>query len=222
MNRIPPLILLLGFAWPAPAQIPDGFVDMGEFLADARIEARYAGYGNFIGAPIDGYEAEKVLLTRETAEALFAVQIELRRIGLGLKLFDGYRPQRAVDHFARWARDLEDETMKSVYYPHVDKSELFEQGYIAEQSGHSRGSAVDLTLVALETGEELDMGTRWDFFDPRSAPSSLEVSPRQRARRVLLQIMMMKHGFEPLAEEWWHFKLIDEPYPNTYFDFVIE
>ena len=222
MYRIPLLILLLVSARPAPAQIPAGFVDAGEFLADARIEARYAGDGNFVGAPIDGYAAEKVLLTREAAAALLAVQTELREIGLGLKLFDGYRPQRAVDHFARWARDLEDDAMKSIYYPHVDKSELFAQGYIAERSGHSRGSAVDLTLVSLETGEELDMGTRWDFFDPRSAPSSREVSPQHRARRMLLQITMVKHGFEPLAEEWWHFKLRDEPYPDTYFDFIIE
>lgn len=222
MYRISLLTLLLCFAWPAPAQIPDGFVDMGEFLADVQIEARYAGDGNFVGAPIDGYEAEKVLLTREAADALLAVQIELRQIGLGLKLFDGYRPQRAVDHFVRWAQDPEDDVMKSVYYPHVDKSELFEQGYIAEQSGHSRGSAVDLTLVLLETGEELDMGTRWDFFDPRSAPANQEVSLQHQARRTLLQITMIKHGFEPLAEEWWHFKLRDEPYPDTYFDFVIE
>ena len=222
MPRIPPLILLIGLALPALAQIPDGFVDMGEFLASVQIEARYAGSGNFIGAPIDGYEAEKVLLTREAADALLAVQLELREVGLGLKLFDGYRPQRAVDHFVRWAEDLEDDAMKPLYYPHVDKSELFDQGYIAEQSGHSRGSAVDLTLISLETGEELDMGTRWDFFDPRSAPSNQEVSPQHRARRMLLQITMMKHGFEPLDTEWWHFNLRDEPYPETYFDFIVE
>lgn len=222
MYRIPILILLLGFAWPASGQMPAGFVDAGEFFADVQIEARYAGSGNFVGAPIDGYEAEKVLLTREAADALLAVQTELREIGFGLKLFDGYRPQRAVDHFARWAQDLEDDAMKSVYYPHIAKSELFAQGYIAERSGHSRGSAIDLTLVSLETGEELDMGTRWDFFDPRSAPSSREVSPQHQARRMLLQITMVKHGFEPLAEEWWHFKLRDEPYPDTYFDFVID
>lgn len=222
MYRIPLLILLLGFAVPAPAQIPEGFVDMGEFLADAQIEARYAGSGNFVGASIDGYEAEKVLLTREAADALLAVQTELSEVGLGLKLFDGYRPQRAVDHFVRWAQDPEDEAMKWVYYPQIDKSELFDLGYIAEQSGHSRGSAVDLTLITLETGEELDMGTRWDYFDPRSAPSNQEVSPQHQARRMLLQITMIKHGFEPLDTEWWHFKLRDEPYPDTYFDFVIE
>ena len=222
MNRIPLLILLLGFALPAPAQIPEGFVDMGEYIADVQIEARYAGSGNFVGVPIEGYETEKVLLTREAADALLAVQIELNQVGLGLKLFDGYRPQRAVDHFVRWAQDPEDETMKSVYYPLVDKSKLFEQGYIAEQSGHSRGSAVDLTLVSLESGEELDMGTRWDYFDPRSAPSNQEVSPQHQARRMLLQITMIKHGFEPLDTEWWHFNLRDEPYPDTYFDFVIE
>ena len=222
MNRISLLTLLLCLAWPAAAQIPAGFVDMGEFLADVQIEARYAGHGNFIGVPIDGYQAEKVLLTQETADALLAVQLELRQVGMGLKLFDGYRPQRAVDHFVRWAQDPEDETMKSVYYPHVDKSELFAQGYIAGQSGHSRGSVVDLTLVSLDTGEELDLGTRWDYFDQRSAPASPEISPQQRARRMLLQITMMKHGFEPLDTEWWHFKLRDEPYPDTYFDFIIE
>lgn len=222
MYRISLLTLLLCLAWPAAAQIPAGFVDMGEFLADVQIEARYAGHGNFIGVPIDGYQAEKVLLTQETADALLAVQLELRQVGLGLKLFDGYRPQRAVDHFVRWAQDPEDETMKSVYYPHVDKSELFAQGYIAGQSGHSRGSVVDLTLVSLDTGEELDLGTRWDYFDQRSAPASPEISPQQRARRMLLQITMMKHGFEPLDTEWWHFNLRDEPYPETYFDFIIE
>ncbi len=216
------LILLAGFAFRAAAQMPAGFVDMGEFLPNVQIEARYAGSGNFVGAPIDGYLAQKVLLTREAADALLAVQVELREIGLGLKLFDGYRPQRAVDHFVRWAEDPEDDRMKSTYYPFVDKSELFAQGYIAAQSGHSRGSAVDLTLVSLATGEELDMGTRWDFFDPRSAPASPEVSAQHRARRTLLQITMVKHGFEPLDTEWWHFNLRDEPYPDTYFDFVIE
>jgi len=216
------LLLCLGIPVPAAAQMPAGFVDMGEFLIDAQIEARYATRGNFVGVPIDGYQAGKVVLTQEAADALLAVQIELREAGLGLKLFDGYRPQRAVDHFVRWAEDGEDQLMKSVYYPRIEKSVLFAQGYIAAQSGHSRGSAVDLTLVALDTGEELDMGTRWDFFDPRSAPASAEVTPQQRARRELLQITMMKHGFEPLDTEWWHFKLIDEPYPDTYFDFVIE
>ena len=216
------LTLLFCLAAPAAAEIPAGFVDMAEFLPDAQIEARYATADNFVGAPIDGYQAEKVLLSRKAADALFAVRNELREVGLGLKLFDGYRPQRAVDHFVRWARDVEDQSMKPAYYPFVEKSELFAQGYIAEESGHSRGSTIDLTLVSLDSGEELDMGTSWDFFDPRSAPSNGEVSPQQQARRELLQITMMKHGFEPLDTEWWHFTLVDEPYPDTYFDFVIE
>ncbi len=222
MFRILRLALPLCLAAPALAQMPSGFVDMGKFLSDVRIEARYATAANFVGVPIDGYQAEKVLLSRQAADALLGVQIELRQVGLGLKLFDGYRPQRAVDHFLRWAQDSEDQLMKTVYYPRVDKSQLFAQGYIAGQSGHSRGSAVDLTLVSLDSGEELDMGTRWDYFDPRSAPASDEVTPQQQARRELLQITMMKHGFEPLDTEWWHFNLRDEPYPDTYFDFVIE
>ena len=161
MYRISLLTLLLCLAWPAAAQIPAGFVDMGEFLADVQIEARYAGHGNFIGVPIDGYQAEKVLLTQETADALLAVQLELRQVGMGLKLFDGYRPQRAVDHFVRWAQDPEDETMKSVYYPHVDKSELFAQGYIADRLAgllRSRG----LVDVLIDTGEIKALGHRAD------------------------------------------------------------
>ena len=152
------------------------------------------------------------------------MQKDLEAFGLGLKVFDAYRPQRAVDHFVRWAEDLDDTRMKAKYYPGVEKKHLFRDGYIAARSGHSRGSTVDLTIVSLGPDDpvELDMGTGWDYFGPRSWPASLDVSPQQRANRMLLQSLMVKHGFKPLAEEWWHFTLKDEPFPKTYFDFVIE
>jgi len=161
-------------------------------------------------------------MSLETALALAAIQLELVDKGLGLKVFDAYRPQQAVDHFVRWAADLEDARNKQQYYPNVDKANLFTEGYIAARSGHSRGSTVDLTLINIESGEELDMGSAWDFFDPLSWPTSLDVSLPQKTNRETLREIMLRHGFNPLAEEWWHFTLENEPYPDTYFDFPIE
>ena len=203
---------------------PTGFVKLEQAVPGVVVDLRYASENNFVGEAIDGYESGNCYSTREAAIALAAVQAELAAFGLGLKVFDAYRPQRAVDHFVRWAADLDDEKMKAAYYPRVEKQHLFRDGYIAARSGHSRGSTVDLTLVRLggEAPEELDMGTPWDFFGPESWPSSLVVTPQQRANRMLLQSLMVKHGFRPLAEEWWHFTLVDEPYPDRYFDFAVE
>jgi len=182
---------------------------------------RYAGADNFVGRPIAGYEAPLCLLTREAAEALAAVQAELEAAGRGLKVYDCYRPAQAVADFAAWARDPADERMKAEYYPNLDKSRLFELGYIAERSGHSRGSTLDVTIIDLATREELDMGSVWDLFDPVSWPTSDAVSAAARANRMELQRVMVAHGFRPLREEWWHFTLQNEPYPDTYFDFAV-
>jgi D-alanyl-D-alanine dipeptidase len=201
--------------------VPSGFVNLKETVPSVAVELRYYGENNFIGQRIDGYEAPICYVSISAAEALKAVQEELSSFGLGLKLFDGYRPQRAVNHFVRWAKDLNDTTMKQSYYPNVQKSELFEKGYIATRSGHSRGSTVDLTLIDLVTGNELDMGTSFDFFSPLSSPTSREVTQQQRANRLLLRSLMLRHGFRPLEEEWWHFTLENEPYPTTYFDFLV-
>ena len=141
--------------------------------------------------------------------------------GLGLKVFDAYRPQRAVDDFMRWAADPDDTTMKATYYPNVDKSDLIPKGYIAARSGHSRGSTVDVTLARLTDGRELDMGGPFDYFDPLSWPSSMRVTAAQYRNRMKLREVMTRHGFEPLREEWWHFTLRSEPYPDTYFDFPV-
>lgn len=224
MFQIALLLLLLLPATDAFADPPGGFVEVRDAVPGAVVELRYLGPDNFVGEPIDGYVADRCYVTGEAARALGRVQHELAHFGLGLKLFDAYRPQRAVDHFVRWAGDLDDTRMKSRYYPDVAKENLFRDGYIAVRSGHSRGSTLDLTIVALDGREpvELDMGTPWDYFGPKSWPASLEVTPQQRANRMLLQSLMVKHGFRPLAEEWWHFTLEDEPFPETYFDFAVE
>ena len=200
---------------------PDDFVELSAYAPDILLEVRYLGSNNFVGEPIDGYEAPLIYMTRKSAEALLGVQTRLSQFGLGLKVFDAYRPQRAVDHFVRWAEDLNDERMKSRFYPKVDKANLFSDGYIAARSGHSRGSTVDLTLVELSSGEELDMGTPWDFFDLASWPDSKEVTTQQQANRLLLRNLMLTAGFQPLSTEWWHFTLVSEPYPETYYDFPV-
>lgn len=230
--RLSALTLLLGLvalqgerqamAQDSGESVPEYFVDLQEFIPGIQLELRYFSEDNFVGQVINGYAAEKVFMTREAATALSKAQSELVRFGMSLKVFDAYRPQRAVDHFVRWAQDLNDKKMKAVFYPGVAKEDLFSNGYIAERSGHSRGSTIDLTIVDLDSGQELEMGTPWDFFDPASWPSNLDISAQARANRNLLNAVMTKHGYRALPEEWWHFTLENEPYPDTYFDFPIE
>ena len=216
------VVLALAACTTADAQTRGaGFVNAADVVRGLVVEMRYAGAHNFVGRPIAGYEAPVCLLTRETAEALASVQRELAPSGRGLKVYDCYRPTRAVADFAVWARDPNDQRMRAEFYPNVDKSQLFAQGYIAERSGHSRGSTVDLTLVDLATGAEIDMGTPYDLFDPRSWPSDTSVSAVAQANRQALQSIMVAHGFRPLREEWWHFTLVGEPHPETYFDFPV-
>jgi zinc D-Ala-D-Ala dipeptidase len=212
------------FAGQMPERMPDGFVYCDGVIPDIRLELRYATTHNFVGERIDGYQRPACILTRQSALALRNVQNELRPFGLGLKVFDAYRPQRAVDHFVRWARDLKDTRMKAEFYPGVDKGNLFRDDYIAARSGHSRGSTIDLTIVSLtgETaGRELDMGTGFDFFGPESWPENPGMTPGQRANRMLLQAVMKKQGFRPYPKEWWHFTLESEPFPETFFDFPV-
>jgi len=206
---------------PAEPPVPEDFTDLQNAIPGIEIELRYLGSDNFIGRPIAGYERNVVYLTRAAAMALRDVQRELAAEGLGLKVFDGYRPQRAVDDFMRWADDPDDVAKKADYYPTVDKAKLVPNGYIARRSGHSRGSTVDLTLIDRGSGEALDMGSPYDFFDPVSSSSSTSVSDTAFANRMKLREVMVRHGFEPLEEEWWHFTLGDEPYPDRYFDFPV-
>lgn len=208
-----------------PGKLPKGFVYLDESIPDVRLDVRYSGSHNFVGKPVDGYRKQRCILTREAAEALRKVQEELRPFGLGLKVFDGYRPQMAVDHFVRWARDLDDARMKREFYPEVKKEDLFRDGYVAAKSGHSRGSSVDLTIVSLGReipDRELDMGSSFDFFGLRSWPDSPQIAAPSRAHRLLLRSVMEKHGFRPYAREWWHFTLKNEPWPETYFNFPVQ
>ncbi len=202
--------------------LPQGFTDVKTAIPDLEIDLRYATSNNFVGKKIDGYQAEKAILSTAAVSALVAVQNELQSMGLGLKFFDGYRPQRAVNHFMRWAKTPNDTIMKSKFYPQIPKSELFKQQYIASRSGHSRGSSVDLTIIDFNTCQELDMGSPYDFFGELSNLDYPHLTRSQKRNRALLQNVMLKHGFRAYAQEWWHFTLNNEPFPDTYFDFVIQ
>jgi D-alanyl-D-alanine dipeptidase len=199
---------------------PPSFVDAASVVPNLVIDMRYLGPDNFVGRPIDGYEKPICYLTREAAAALAEVARDLEPQGLAIKAFDCYRPVRAVAHFVRWARDLRDQVRKADYYPQVDKRNLFRDGYIAARSGHSRGSTMDITIVR-RGGGDLDMGTPFDFFGPRSAPSDKTVSTEAQANRRLLAGAMRRGGFVPYKQEWWNFTLRKEPYPDSYFDFPI-
>jgi len=203
----------------------EDFVDAVEAVPGVLVSARYAGSDNFIGAPVAGYKADKVVVAKAVAVALTAVQAEVSLRGLALKLFDGYRPQRAVDHFMRWIADTGDTKNKTTYYPNVAKADLVKLGYLAEKSGHSRGGSVDLTLVRQDEGGnwiELDMGSPWDLFDARSHVGSTLVDAGAQENRKMLTNVMLRNGFKPYSEEWWHFTLNPEPYPEVYFNFPIE
>lgn len=219
-------LLVLAFLSPvcslAAPTLPDGFVYLEDVIPSIRLEIRYCSDNNFTGRQVDGYLKPRAILTRKAATALKGVQDELLPFGLGLKIFDAYRPQRAVDNFVRWAADLNDTKAKTQYYPEVAKPDLFKEGYIADKSSHSRGSTVDLTIIELSSGVELDMGSPFDFFGPISWPASTLVPAPELAHRLLLRTLMMKHGFNPYAQEWWHFTLAGEPHPDTYFDFPVQ
>ena len=201
--------------------MPPFFRDLGTLIPSAVMDIRYAGPHNFIGQPVDGYEAPRGLLTAEAAESLSRVQQTLAVDGLGLKIFDAYRPVRAVRHFVRWAQDPADIKMKTDYYPGLDKPDLFRLGFIAADSAHCRGSTVDLTLVRLATGAELPMGSAFDFFGPPSGLGYRGLTSHEQINRDRLQAVMSAHGFDGFETEWWHFTLRGEPCPATRFDFPI-
>lgn len=197
------------------------FVLLSEAVPDAILEIRYYGTYNFVGDRIDGYEEPVAILTKEAAAALKEVSDELITKGYRLKIYDAYRPQMAVTNFKNWALDPDDVRMKEYFYPELEKDVLFPQGYIAEHSGHSRGSTVDLTLFDMTTEKEVDMGGTFDYFGELSHPDYKSITEEQYANRMILRDVMIKHGFNPLEEEWWHFTLENEPYPDTYFTFPV-
>lgn len=200
---------------------PSGFVLLAEYVPGIIQEIRYYSTYNFIGDRIDGYEEPCALLTKEAARALKAVSNELMVQGYRLKVFDAYRPVSAVKHFILWGIEDQDIRMKPYFYPDLQKQELFAKGYIAKESSHSRGSTIDLTLLDMATGRELDMGSPFDRFGEISHPDYRDITQEQYDNRMLLRRAMLRGGFEPIDCEWWHFTLKDEPYPETYFDFPV-
>lgn len=250
-----PLLLLLSFCTGSNASTADpiastdrprDIIELHSIAPDIAQDIRYFSSNNFIGRPIAGYRAAKCLLTRPAAEALKQVQQQLRPFGYSLKVYDCYRPQQAVDDFVAWAGDLQQQTMKARFYPQIDKQRLFDDGYIAARSGHSRASTVDLTIIPLPAAEQpafdpdaplqsceafqtqryadnsLDMGTGYDCFSPLSATDYADIGLRSHSNRQLLKTLMEQQGFTNLAQEWWHYTLKDEPYPNTWFDFPVQ
>lgn len=220
MRFIPYIIFFLGLS--VFAQIPNGFVYAKDVIPDLKVELRYFTDNNFVGSQIDGYNSNKLILTDKAATALRFVQEELLEQNLCLLVYDGYRPQQAVDHFMRWAEKLNDTINKHQFYPNVLKKDLFKEGYIAAKSGHSRGSTIDLTIIDANTNEPLDMGGIYDFFGEKSWTNYQEITQQQKANRQLLKTIMHKYGFVNFHKEWWHYSLKDEPFPDTYFDFDIE
>ena len=200
---------------------PSGFVLLADYVPQIVQEIRYYSTYNFIGDRIDGYEEPCALLTKEAARALKAVSGEMIVQGYRLKIFDAYRPACAVRHFVLWGIEDQDIRMKPYFYPELQKQELFAKGYIAKMSGHSRGSTVDLTLLDMSTGKELDMGGPFDFFGEISHPDYRGITDEQYENRMLLRRAMIRAGFRPIDCEWWHFTLEDEPYPDTYFEFPV-
>ncbi len=200
---------------------PSGFVLLADFVPEIIQEIRYYSTYNFIGDRIDGYEEPCALLTKEAARALKAVSHEMFVRGYRLKVFDAYRPETAVRHFVLWGIEDQDIRMKPYFYPKLEKQELFVKGYIAKQSSHSRGSTVDLTLLDMRTGKELDMGSPFDLFDEISHPDYKGISQEQYDNRMLLQQVMIRNGFCPIDCEWWHFTLREEPYPDICYSFPV-
>ena len=198
-----------------------GFVSVGAYIPDVMLEIRYYSTFNFTGDRIDGYAQPIALLTREAADRLKAVSTEMNGKGYRLKIYDAYRPQMAVDHFMRWAKDPSDTRMKPYFYPDLEKADLIPGGYIAAHSGHSRGSTADVTLFDMHTQKDVDMGGPFDLFGALSHPDCRCVTSAQYKNRMMLRDVMLRNGFMPLEEEWWHFTLANEPYPDTYFTFPV-
>ena len=219
----------------APEQDASAFVNITDVVPDVILEIRYFGTYNFVGARIDGYEQPTALLTRQAADSLKVVSDELKAQGYRLKIYDAYRPQKGVDHFVRWGKDINDTLMKRYFYPGECKDSLFIKEYIATRSGHSRGSTLDLTLFDMRTEKEVDMGGTFDWFGRESHPDycgdpesgkwkagSGKLTKEQFENRMILRRAMLAHGFKPYECEWWHFTLKNEPFPDTYFAFPVK
>jgi len=220
------LLIIIGgilvFSFQDTKEFPDDFIDAKSIIKDLDVELRYYTNYNFVGDTINGYHANRLILTKPAAEALAKVQDSLQTMGLCLRVYDGYRPQQAVDHFIEWAKDLSDTIQKQNFYPNTPKALLFHEGYIATKSGHSRGSTLDLTVINASNSEPIDMGSPYDFFGQESWVAYPNITDKQKENRQILQGVMNAFGFRSYSKEWWHFTLRNEPHPDTYFNFPIK
>ena len=214
------LKLFLFFTAISFSQSNNSFADVKEYIPNIIIDLKYASNDNFVGSIINGYESSKCLLTMDAIHSLITIQKIFNKLGYSLKIYDAYRPQRSVNHFLTWSTDTSDTINKHSYYPNISKSVLFKQGYIANKSSHSRGSTLDITLVNISSGKELDMGSSYDFFGLESSHGYENISINQKKNRKLLLDIMTKNGFSSYSKEWWHYTFIVEPFPDTYFDFI--
>lgn len=198
------------------------FVFIDEYIPGLRWDAKYSTWDNFTGQPVDGYIANRIVGTKALCGALAKAQKKAATLGFGLVIWDGYRPQRAVDRFLHWSKQAEDGHKKQRHYPNIDRPEMFEKGYVAAKSGHSRGSTVDLTIYHLDTGKLADMGGDHDLMDPISHHGAKNITKIETKNRQILRSIMEDSGFSAYPYEWWHYTLKNEPYPDTYFDFPIK
>ena len=218
-------ILILTFATlfslSNPLNIPDGFVYLKDIDNEITVDLKYYSKSNFTGKFVDGYYSNNAILTVQAATALINAQKDFKKLGFSLIIFDAYRPQSAVDFFVQWSKDINDTINKNIYYPNINKSELFDLGYIAYKSGHSRGSTVDVSLIDLSNNTQIDMGTVYDFFGQESSTLYSNISEKQQYNRSLLNDIMSNNGFKNYSKEWWHFTLEDEPF-DKYFNFLVK
>lgn len=203
-------------------QLPNGFSYIQKVEPTIKKELRYYSYNNFVGVPLNGYKGDVLITSTRAAKALKKAQNELLKKGMGLKVFDAYRPQSAVNQFIKWSKIASDTAMKQQYYPSLNKKNLFKLGFISSRSGHSRGSSIDLTIVDLKTNKELDMGGPFDFFGEISKTYSKQITKKQLENRLILKKVMEKYGFKNYSKEWWHYTLRNEPFPKTYFNFPVK
>ena len=209
------------FSLSNPINIPDGFVYLKDIDNEITVDLKYYSKSNFTGKFVDGYYSNNAILTVQAATALINAQKDFKKLGFSLIIFDAYRPQSAVDFFVQWSKDINDTINKNIYYPNINKSELFDLGYIAYKSGHSRGSTVDVSLIDLSNNTQIDMGTVYDFFGQESSTLYSNISEKQQYNRSLLNDIMSNNGFKNYSKEWWHFTLEDEPF-DKYFNFLVK
>ena len=219
--RILIVIFVVFYTFYFNNKLQDGFVYLKDIDTSIIVDLKYYSTENFTGQRVDGYHSNSAILTKESATALSNVQDDLEKLGYSLILYDAYRPQSAVDFFVKWSKKINDTSYKDIYYPNIKKSDLFELGYIAYKSGHSRGSTVDVSLLEISTNKEIDMGTVFDYFGIESHTFFNGISEKQKSNRLILYEVMSKNGFKNYSKEWWHYTLENEPF-QKYFDFLVK